>query len=73
MVFWEYKTELFWFFSATEGTDVVVNLMDDDVWGYEDELTGVLSENVGSWDWLSLQIRPMSFPMTNSRTNEVKW
>ena len=44
MVFWEYKTELFWFLSLTEGTDVVVNSITDDVWGSEDELTGVLSE-----------------------------
>ena len=44
MVFWEYKTGLFWFFSVTEGTGVVVNLIADDVWGYEDEITGSLSD-----------------------------
>ena len=54
MVFWEYKTELFWFLSVTEGTDVVVNSITDDVWGSEDELTGVLSENNLSWDWQCL-------------------
>ena len=37
--------------SLTEGTDVVVNLIADDVWGYEDELTGALSDKVESWDW----------------------
>ena len=35
---------MFWFLSVTEGTDVVVNYITDDVWGSEDELTGVLSE-----------------------------
>ena len=35
--------------SITEGTDVVVNLISDDVWGYGDELTGVLSDEVESW------------------------
>ena len=54
MVFWGYKTELFWFFSVTEGTDVVVNLIANDVWGYEDELTDVFSEKFESWDWLFL-------------------
>ena len=49
MVFWEYKTELFLFFSLTEGTDVFVNLIADDVWGYEDELTGALNDEVESW------------------------
>ena len=43
MVFWEHKTELFWCFSVIEGTDVVVNWIAEDVWDYEDELTGALS------------------------------
>ena len=37
-------------FSTTERIDVVVNLIADDVWGCEDELTGVLSDRVESWD-----------------------
>ena len=48
MVFWEYKTELFWFLFLTEGTDVVVNSIADYVWGYEDKLTGALSDEVES-------------------------
>ena len=36
--------------SITEGTDVAVNSIADDVWGYEDELTGVLSDEVENWD-----------------------
>ena len=40
--------------SVTEGTDVVVNSIADDVWGYEDELTGVLSDKVDIWYWLCL-------------------
>ena len=35
---------------ATEGTYVVVNLIADDIWGSEDELTGTLSDEVESWD-----------------------
>ena len=52
MVFWEYKTELFWFLSLTEGIDVVVDSIAHDVWGSEDELTGALNDEVDIWDWL---------------------
>ena len=52
----------------TEGTDIVFNLIADDVWGSEDELIGSLSDKIKSWDWL-----PMSLPMENSRTNNIKW
>ena len=48
VVFWELKTELFWFLYLTEGTDVVVHSMADYVWGYEDELTRALSDKVAS-------------------------
>ena len=40
VVFWEHKTELFRFFSVVEGKYVVVNLIAEDVWGYEYELAG---------------------------------
>ena len=43
---------MFLFLSLTVGTDVVVDLIADDVWGYEDELTGALSDKVDSWGWL---------------------
>ena len=46
MVVWEYRIELFWFFSLTEGTDVVGNLIAGNVWVSEDELTGALSEKM---------------------------
>ena len=59
--------------SVTEGADVVVHSIADDVWGSEDELTGALSWKVESWDWLCLLICKMSLPMTNSRTNHIKW
>ena len=49
MVFLEYKTELFWCLYVAEVTDVVVNSIVEVVWGSEDELTGVLSENFESW------------------------
>ena len=32
--------------SVTERIDVLVNSISDDVWGYECELTGVLSKNL---------------------------
>ena len=35
-------------FSLTEGTDVVVDLITDDVWGSKVELTGTLSDKVES-------------------------
>ena len=54
MLFWEYKTELFWCLSVAEGTDGVVNSIAEDVWGSEDELTGVLSDKGHSWYWLWL-------------------
>ena len=50
MKFLEHKTELFCFLSLTEGTDVVVNSMDGDVWEAEDEQTGALNDEVESWD-----------------------
>ena len=48
MVIWEYKTELFWFLSPTEGTDVIVNSIADIVQVSEDELTSALSYKVES-------------------------
>ena len=50
VVFWEYKTLLFWFLSVAEGTDFVVNSIAGDVWGCEDELAGAFSEKVENWD-----------------------
>ena len=49
MEFLEPKTELFYFFSLTEGTEVVVNSMDDDSWEAKYELTGALNDKVDSW------------------------
>ena len=40
--------------SVAEGTDVVVDLIADDVWGSEDEPAGALSDEVESWYWLCL-------------------
>ena len=40
---------MFWCLSVIEGTDVVVNLISEDVWSYEDELTGDLIDKVESW------------------------
>ena len=49
MVFCEYKTELFYCLYISEGTEVVVNLVSDDFWVSEDELTGALSDKIESW------------------------
>ena len=46
MVFSEHKTELFFFLSLTEGTEVVVYFIGNDVWGAEYELTGALNDEV---------------------------
>ena len=54
MVFWEYKTELFWFLPLTEGTDFFIDSIPDGVWGAEDELEGALSDEVEISDWLYL-------------------
>ena len=48
------KNRIVLILSVTEGTDVVVNSIADYVWGYKDELTGVLSDKVDIWDWLCL-------------------
>ena len=37
-------------FVCVQGTDIVVNLIADDVWGSEGELTGILSDEVESCD-----------------------
>ena len=50
MVFWEDITELFCFLSLTEGIDVCVNLIDDDVREAKYELTSAFSDEVESWD-----------------------
>ena len=44
------KHNCFDFFSVTEGTEVIFNLIADYVWGSGDELTGVMSDKVESWD-----------------------
>ena len=54
MQFLEHKTELVWFLSLTERTEVVINSIDDDVWEAKDERTGALVDGVDSWDWIFL-------------------
>ena len=50
VVFWEHKPEFFSCLSVIEGTDAVVNLIAENVWGSEYELTGALIYKVESWD-----------------------
>ena len=45
---------MFWCLSVAEGTEVVVNSIDEYVWGSEDKLTGVLGDKVESWYLLCL-------------------
>ena len=54
MGFWEHKTELVCFLSITEGTEVIVNLIDDDVWESKHSITSALIDVFYSWDWLCL-------------------
>ena len=44
------KNRIVLIFFLTEGIDNIVNSIAGDVWGPEDELTGVLSDKVESWD-----------------------
>ena len=48
----EIQTRFFRFLYLTEGTDIVVNLIDDDVWEAGDELTVTKSDESESQDWL---------------------
>ena len=48
MEFLEYKTELVCFLSITEGTEVIVVSIDDDVWEAEYERTDALIDRVES-------------------------
>ena len=66
MEFWEHKTESLCFLSLTEGTDIVVNSIDDDVWEAEDEQRGAKNYEVESWDEPCLYIFPMSLTMKDS-------
>ena len=54
MEFWEQKIKLFCFLSLTEGTDVLVKSIEDDVWEAADEETCALNYEVKSWYWLCL-------------------
>ena len=50
MEFLEPKTELFLFLYLTEGTEVVVNYIEDGVWEAKYEQTGAFNDRVESWD-----------------------
>ena len=49
MVFWEYKVDFFIFLFLTEWTDIVVDSVDDGVWGSNDEVTCAFSDKAESW------------------------
>ena len=42
------------FFSITDGTEVIINSINDDVWDAEDERTGAFIDGVESLGWLCL-------------------
>ena len=50
----EHKMGLFWFLSLTEGTEFIVNSVDDDVLKAKYKITGALNDGVGIWYWLCL-------------------
>ena len=54
MEFLEHKTELVCYLYLTEGTEVIFNSIDDDVWAAKYERTGALIYEVESWDWICL-------------------
>ena len=54
MVFWEHKTELVFSLSKTEETQVIVNLIEDNVWEAKDEKRGSLIDGIESWYLLCL-------------------
>ena len=54
MEFLEHKTWLVCFLSLTEGTEVIVNSIDDYVWEAKYKITGALIDGVESWYWLCL-------------------
>ena len=54
MEFLEHKTELVCFLCITEGTEVIVNSIDNDVLESKYEITGAFIDGFDSWDWLCL-------------------
>ena len=46
VVVWEHKTELFWYLSGIEGTDVFVIWISGNIWGSEYELIGALLDKI---------------------------
>ena len=50
MVFWEHKTDFYYYCLLQKGTDVVVNSIAEDVWDSKYEVTGALIDKVESWD-----------------------
>ena len=50
VVFWEHNTDFFDVFSVIEGTDIVANLIAENIWGSEYEITVALIDSVKSWD-----------------------
>ena len=54
MEFLEHRTELVCFLSIKEGTEVIVNSIDDYVWESKDKIKGALIDRVESWEWIFL-------------------
>ena len=69
---------LFWFvvmslLSSWDEMDVRVELLADDVWSAEDDITGSLSVEVNSFDQLYLKEQPISSPMVQISTIKQKY
>ena len=54
MEFLEHKAELVCFLSLTEGTEVIVDSINDDVWEDKDKIADALIDLVESWYWICL-------------------
>ena len=54
MEFSEHKTEFILFFYITEGTDIIVDSINDDVWEDEYKRTGDFIDIDESLDWICL-------------------
>ena len=50
MEFLEHKMELFCFLSPTEGTEVVVDFKEYDIWEVKDERTSAFNDIFESWE-----------------------
>ena len=59
MVFWEQKTDQVCYLSIVEETQVLVELIEYNIWEAEYEKTGLLIDRVESWGWQKIEDQKM--------------